>query len=145
MMMHSCSFKSPNSYLFGHYLKNSIPVLLRYVIQAQTTLFCFVQRVMGVSFFWLAVIQRKRLTSNLIVFMNKSLSNSSYNPFGKACLLPTSPWSLWTIRICSNFMLPQHNFSGKDYVLIGKDSPPSLQTTTLKLLQKYNKMLESGF
>ena len=32
MMMNSSSFESPKSYLFGHYLKNSSLVLLRYVI-----------------------------------------------------------------------------------------------------------------
>ena len=32
IMMNSSSFESPKSYLFGHYLKNSSLVLLRYVI-----------------------------------------------------------------------------------------------------------------
>ena len=37
MMTNSGSFESPKTYLFGHYLKNSITALLRYVILAQNT------------------------------------------------------------------------------------------------------------
>ena len=37
MIMHSSSFQSPKPYPFGHYLKNSISALLRYVILAQST------------------------------------------------------------------------------------------------------------
>jgi len=37
MMMHSSSFENPKPYVFGHYLKNSITALLRYVILAQST------------------------------------------------------------------------------------------------------------
>ena len=36
-MMYISSFESPKPYLFGHYLKNSITALLRYVILAQST------------------------------------------------------------------------------------------------------------
>ena len=142
MLMNCSSFESPKPYVLGHCLKNSIPAFLKCVILTQSNPILLHTEGNGCIFFGLAAIQcvqrTFRITLNLIVFMDKGFCNSSYNPFGKACLHPTSPWSYWTIWICSNFMLSQHNFSGKDYMLIEKDSPLSLQISTSKLLRNYN-------
>ena len=113
--MHSSSFKSPKSYLFGHYLKNSIPVLWRYVIMAQSNPILLHTEGNGCFFFWLAVTFNN--TRNNCILKVKSIIAELDSLLSCTCINLIKPATFPTFVSWSNVLVVVHSKLSSSFFL----------------------------